>query len=161
MEFIPAHQRGRWQGRLAFISNLGLPVSAFIGWVVIPLFGWRSMFAFVGVSSLLAWMALRRMTESPRWYESRKRYKEADALLNRIEAEVEGATGLSLLPVIPASAAGSQTEERKASVATLFQGALRRRTILAVILMVCMNITLYAFTAWFPTILVRSGVAIS
>jgi putative MFS transporter len=160
MEFIPAHERGRWQGRLAFLSNLGLPVSALMGWVLIPRFGWRSMFAFVGLASLIFWLAARHMPESPRWYESRRRYKEADAVLATIEAEVERRTGSKPSPVLPAAAAGA-AKIRPPSITRLFRRPLFRRTILAVILMVCMNVTLYAFTAWFPTILLRSGGAIS
>ncbi len=160
IEFVSSEQRGRWQGRLAFISNLGLPVAAFLGWALIPRFGWRSQFALIGALALLVWTARRYVPESPRWYESRGRYREADAALNQIEAEVERRTGVKLEPAIPANASDPSSSPIP-TLGSLFHGTLLRRTVLAMLLMICMNVTLYAFTAWLPTVLLQGGIALS
>src|SRR5438067_712910 len=90
-EFVPARERGRWQGMLAFLSNMGLPASAFISLAIIPLCGWRWMFGLVGVLAVFVWALRKAMPESPRWLESHGRQAEAEALLKRIEAEAESA----------------------------------------------------------------------
>ncbi|MFN0169144.1 MAG: MFS transporter [Bryobacteraceae bacterium] len=156
-EFVPARERGVWQGRLSALSNLGLPVSALMAWVLIPRFGWRSLFAVVGVLSFVVWFTRKYMPESPRWYESRNRHVEAEATLRDIESEVERLTGSRLDPVT----AGAVAPEAGFPARALFRGPMARRMTLAITLMVAMNFTLYAFTGWFPTILVQKGVPIA
>ncbi|MCI0622625.1 MAG: MFS transporter [Acidobacteria bacterium] len=163
-EFVPAQQRGKWQSLLLLISNLSIPTSALVCWVVIPRFGWRWMFVAVGLLSVILWTARRAMPESPRWYESRGRYAEAQSQIVAIEAEVEKATGQSMTAVLPEAQAinsrGNSGSEEPRSIGALFKGQMLRRTFLAIILMVCMNVSIFAITAWIPTILVQSGMAI-
>lgn len=163
-EFVPARQRGRWQSLLLLISNFSMPTSALASWLVIPRFGWRWMFVAVGVLSLILWTARRAMPESPRWYESRGRHAEAASQLNAIETEVEKATGRSmrsvLTEVLPVDLGQDSVSNEPSSIRVLFKGRMLRRTLLAIILMVCMNVSIYAMTAWVPTILVRGGMAI-
>jgi MFS transporter, putative metabolite:H+ symporter len=154
-EFVPARQRGRWQGLLALISSLGVPVSALASLLVIPHFGWRAMFLLVGVLSLIAWLLQRTIPESPRWYESRGRHTEADEVLCQIERAVQKRTGQSLpSPMLrDATVSGSHPPSWR----TLFAGRMLRRTTLAMTIMVCMNVVIYAVTGWVPTILVQRG----
>src|SRR3954454_18745581 len=50
-EFVPPATRGRWLGIVAVFVVTGLPISALLGWVLIPLFGWRVMFVLGGVGA--------------------------------------------------------------------------------------------------------------
>ncbi len=154
-EFVPARQRGRWQGLLALISSLGVPVSALASLLVIPRFGWRAMFLAVGAFSVIAWLLQRSVPESPRWYEARGRHAEAEEVLRRIEKEVQRSTTQPLAP--PASEDILVTPSVSPSWRTLFVGRMLRRTTLAMTVMVCMNVVIYAVTGWVPTILVRRG----
>src|SRR6476620_10584272 len=43
-EFFPARIRGRWSGMMCTVVTAGLPVSAFLAWLLVPTFGWRVMF---------------------------------------------------------------------------------------------------------------------
>src|SRR5689334_11672724 len=95
-EFVPARKRGRWQGMLAFLSNMGLPASAFTSLLIIPLWGWRWLFALVGVLAVFVWVLRKAMPESPRWLQSHGRHAQAEALLTRIESEAERASGNAL-----------------------------------------------------------------
>src|SRR6202011_6101490 len=87
-EFIPPQVRGKWLGGMSFIVVLGLPATALVGTLVIPVFGWRAMFVIGGIGALVVWYLRKALPESPRWLESVGRYDEAEALLRSIEREV-------------------------------------------------------------------------
>ena len=88
-EFVPPHKRGRLQGLMAVFVVSGLPVAGLIGLLVIPAFGWRSMFVLGGIGALAVWYARKALPESPRWLESSGRDKEAEEIMQRIEAEAQ------------------------------------------------------------------------
>ena len=48
-EFVPARSRGRWLGFMAVFVVTGLPVASLLGYLVIPIFGWRAMFILGGL----------------------------------------------------------------------------------------------------------------
>jgi len=160
-EFVPARVRGRWQGMLAFLSNLGLPASAFLSLLIIPRFGWRWMFGIVGVLSLLVWTARKRFPESPRWLESRGRKGEAEAQMASIEAEVKDTASVWDIADDLLHEPGPEEAGKPVSAISLFRKPLLRRTILAMLIMICANVSVYAFTAWLPTILFSSGMSMT
>src|SRR5581483_11353439 len=43
-EFVPPATRGRWLAFMSFIVVAGFPVTALLGYLIIPEFGWRPMF---------------------------------------------------------------------------------------------------------------------
>src|SRR5665811_1845101 len=43
-EFVPPRTRGRWLSFMAFLVVSGFPVTALLGYLIIPSFGWRPMF---------------------------------------------------------------------------------------------------------------------
>ena len=94
-EFTPPHARARWQGMLARLSNLGIKMPALLCAAVLPLFGWRPVFALIGTLAILVWTPRRLIPESPRWYESRGLNVEAEKTVGRIEREVESCIGFS------------------------------------------------------------------
>ena len=51
-EFVPPKTRGRWLSMMAFVVVAGFPVTALLGYLIIPAFGWRPMFVIAGVGSL-------------------------------------------------------------------------------------------------------------
>jgi MFS transporter, putative metabolite:H+ symporter len=83
-EFVPARTRGRWLGLMAVFVVTGLPVASLIGYLVIPLLGWRAMFVLGGARALVVWHMRKSLPESPRWLESVGRDAEADRLLRTI-----------------------------------------------------------------------------
>jgi len=103
-EFVPPGARGNWLGGMNVIVVSGLPVAALLGTLIIPLFGWRAMFALGGLGALVVWYLRKALPESPRWLESVGRTAEAEALLQSIESEVSQQHG-SLVPPVPRSSA--------------------------------------------------------
>ena len=157
-EFVPPAKRAVWQGKLALISNLGIPASALLCATLLPHFGWRPVFGVIGILAVLVWIFRRSMPESPRWFETVNRSEDAERTLSEIESEVERYTGARLAPVSTASIRAPQIKQP--SVKILFQGALRRRMFLAMFLMVCTTVTVYAFTAWLPTVLLKKTIPV-
>src|SRR3979490_646664 len=97
-EFVPPKTRGRWLSMMAFLVVAGFPVTALLGYLIIPAFGWRPMFIIAGVCSLIVWYLRKNLPESPRWLESQGRTAEAEALMQAIEKESAG--GGTLPPVV-------------------------------------------------------------
>ena len=152
-EFIPPAARGRWLGMMAVIVVTGLPVSALLGYVLVPHFGWRIMCVLGGIGALFVWRMRKSLPESPRWLESVGRNDEAEALLVLIEAE-SGAGGplpfastVPAAPVLPFSA--------------LFTRPLLGRLILGCIALIVINTLIYGFITWLPTFMVKQGLSVT
>ncbi len=154
-EFIPPDSRGRWAGALGAIGSSALFLSSVMALFVIPNFGWRWMFVPVGLGSIVIWYLRKAMPESPRWLEAVGRLEEADAVLNRIEAEV-ARTG----PLPPVIVTGPSTTIPR-SVGSLFRGELLKRTIVGSVMMIGLNTVIYGFITWLPSFLVHQGVGIN
>lgn len=150
-EFAPAASRGRWLGFLAVVVVTGLPIAVLISTVMIPAFGWRSMFVLGGIGALVVWYLRKALPESPRWLESVGRNAEAEALLARIEASVPG----TLAPVMPSAPPPSR------ALATLFAPPLASRMVLGCIALIVINTLIYGFITWLPSFFVKQGLSIA
>src|SRR5260370_8555598 len=84
-EFVPPQARGKWLGIISVFVVAGLPVTALLGTLIIPRFGWRIMFMLGGLGALIVWQLRKALPESPRWLESVGRTQEAVAILPAIE----------------------------------------------------------------------------
>ena len=154
-EFVPPAHRGRWVSLLGMMINSGLLVATVIGYFVIPRLGWRWMFAIAGVGAMVIWIMRKRMPESPRWLESVGRTAEAEAELANIEAQVEREIG-QLPPVV-----GVQTvTPRRLPLSALFARPIIGRTLVAALVVVSVNVSVYGFVAWLPTFFVKQGLTI-
>ena len=153
-EFVPPATRGRWLGFMAVIVVTGLPVSALLGWLIVPAFGWRAMFVLGGIGALFVWRLRKALPESPRWLEAVGRTEEAEALVARIEAESAG--GRALPPVVVESGPAPSR-----SLATLFAPPLLSRMIVGCVCLIVINTLLYGFITWLPTFFVKQGLSIA
>jgi putative MFS transporter len=150
-EFAPAASRGKWLGFLAVVVVTGLPVAVLISTVMIPAFGWRSMFLLGGIGALVVWWIRKALPESPRWLESVGRSAEAEALLQEIEAAVPGPLAPIALSAPPPSRA----------LATLFAPPLASRMVLGCIALIVINTLIYGFITWLPSFFVKQGLSIA
>ena len=150
-EFAPAASRGRWLGFLAVVVVTGLPVAVLVSTIMIPAFGWRSMFLLGGIGALVVWYIRKALPESPRWLESVGRFEEAEALLTQIEASVPG----PLAAVRPPAPAPSR------ALSTLFVPPLLSRMVLGCIALIVINTLIYGFITWLPSFFVKQGLSIA
>jgi putative MFS transporter len=151
-EMFPARSRGKYQGWVMFIGLLGIPAAAFTAQIAIPAvsWGWRLVFLW-GALGLTFPLFAPALEESPRWYERRGRFADADAALDRIEASVL-AEGKVLPPPNP-----SVTTHREGNFFQLFAPGVRGRTLLFVTAWMFQTLGFYGFSAWVPTLLVERG----
>ena len=154
-EFAPPKERGRLQGLMATAVVTGLPVSALLGLLLVPNFGWRVMFVIGGLGALVVWYARKKLPESPRWLESVGRTAEAEALMASIEREVEAEKG----PLATPAAAPLSTVSRK--LGSLFTRHMLPRVIVGSLVLIVINTLLYGFVTWLPTFFVKEGMTIA
>jgi MFS transporter, putative metabolite:H+ symporter len=154
-EFVPPASRGRWAALLSLITNSALFVSALVGYLVIPRYGWRWMFLIVGVGTLIIWYLRKALPESPRWLEGKGRVAEAEELLRRIEGEVQAEHEL------PSVGPAVSHAPEPSSIATVFSRAMIARTLVGVTLSVVIGLVVYGFVVWVPTFFVKQGVSIA
>jgi MFS transporter, putative metabolite:H+ symporter len=148
-EFFPARIRGRWSGMMCTVVTAGLPVSAFLAWLLVPTFGWRVMFLLGALGSIVAWFLRRELPESPRWLVIMGRNTEADALVSSFEREAgfDSASNLPPSPeIIVPHAAGD-----------LFRRPLLASLIVGCVSLMAANTLIYGFVTWLPTFFVGQG----
>jgi MFS transporter, putative metabolite:H+ symporter len=154
-EFIPAAWRGRFGTILNLLINTSLFLATFLGWLIIPHYGWRWMFAIAGVGALVVWYLRKSMRESPRWLASRGRMEEAE----KIVSDIERACGVDPDSALRATDFPMQdaTAEKAAHWSDLFSRRLLRRTITGITVLVALFTVNFAFVSWIPTFLVKQG----
>jgi putative MFS transporter len=155
-EFIPASWRGRFGTILNLIINTSLFLSTFLGWLIVPHYGWRWMFAIAGCGALVVWFLRKSMPESPRWLATHGRAEEALRIVERIEATCGASASPAAMPVADTS---SVVDEGR--VSDLFSRRLLARTVTAVVVLVALFVVNYAFVSWIPTFLVKAGHSVS
>ena len=152
-EFVPPKTRGRWLSFMAFIVVAGFPVTAILGRLIIPTWGWRPMFIIAGVGSLIVWYLRKRLPESPRWLESQGRTAEAEALMQTIEKEVAPAGALP--PVVAAAPVAQFT------ASDMLRPPLLQRMIVGSWVLITINTLIFGFVIFLPQFFLRQGLTIS
>ena len=165
-EFVATRHRGAFTGALAGFFSFGFVGAAILGYVVVPSSddGWRYTVALLAcpVVILLVWR--RAIMESPRWLDSRGRTDEAERVVARIEAAVQGyghvlppVAAEATRPAAPAPAGRSMF----ASLGVLWSKPLRRITTMSWCLWIAVTFSSYAFFTWIPSLLVQRGMTIT
>lgn len=97
-----------------------------------------------------------RLPESPRWLLRAGRDAQARQNLEAIEAEVSAEHGS-----LPAVRDIPPLGERRARLTELFQGQLRKRTLMLWALWIFQTLGFYGFVAWVPTLLQAHGLSLT
>lgn len=154
-EFVPPQARGKMQGIMAVFVVTGLPISALTGLLLVPLVGWRVMFVLGGLGAIAVWYARKQLPESPRWLAANGLDREADELLNRIEAEVAAEKG----PLPPPSTVAAPSFSR--AFGSLFSPQIFPRLVVGCVVLIVINTLLYGFVTWLPSFFVKQGMDIA
>ncbi|MET0749019.1 MAG: MFS transporter, partial [Rhizobium sp.] len=154
-EFAPPSKRGLFAGIIAVATNSALFAGNLFGMIIIPTIGWRFMFVLVGVGALATWFFRRNLPESPRWLENKGRFEEAEAVLQKIEAEAE------LRGPLPPAVYQPITVVKHAPISAMLKPDLLARLFVGSMIIIGVSATLYGFITWLPTFFVKQGLTVS
>jgi putative MFS transporter len=152
-EFVPPKTRGRWLAFMAFIVVAGFPVTAILGYLIIPQWGWRPMFIIAGIGSLIVWYLRKNLPESPRWLESQGRDAEAEALMTTIEKEVSLTAPLPPV-VVPAPVP-------QVAAIDMLKPPLLQKMIVGSWALITINTLIFGFVIFLPQFFLRQGLTIT
>ena len=151
-EISRAKGRGRFFLLYQLIFPIGLVGASLLGFWLVPLFGWRTMFLIGGLPAILVFVlfAGNILPESPRWLVSKGRFEEAELVVGQMEsaARSSGAVIASApepMPIAPAP-------RRETSRLELFRGIYRLRTIVVWFIWITTYFVTYGVNTWLPTI---------
>ena len=158
-EIVPRQIRGRAFAVNQSIQFLAVPVVALAAWKLGPetiagIAGWRWVILLGAAAAMGVWFIQQRLPESPRWLAEHGRFDAADAIVSRLEAQVEAQIGRPLPPPTPVP----ETTEHHTRLSEIFRAPLLGRTVLLVVLNAFQAVGFYGFTNWAPTFLAAQGV---
>lgn len=149
-EFAAAKRRGRFFLLYEVLFVVGLSFAAVLGYLLVPVFGWQSLF-YVGLLPAVLTLPLRLfLPESPRWLIDQGRLVDAGSIVHRLETEVE-TSGRKLaapapIPLRPVMQA------RRAGWRELFSPAYRNRTLMLWVLWFTAYMANNGLVTWLPTL---------
>src|SRR5215475_6801252 len=152
-EFVPPRSRGRWLSFMAFLVVAGFPATAFLGYLILPGWGWRPMFVIAAIGSLIVWYLRKALPESPRWLESKGRTAEAEALMSLIEKEA--ATAGELKP------AATPAPSPQVPVTALLRPPLLQLMVVGCWVLITINTLIFGFVIFLPQFFLRQGLTIT
>jgi putative MFS transporter len=153
-EFVPPRSRGRWLSFMAFLTVCGFPVTAILGYLIIPNFGWRPLFILAGIGSLIVWYLRKNLPESPRWLEAQGRSAEAESLLQAIEKEVADGVGKLPAPVLAAPLP-------QFTAASMFRPPILQRLLVGSWVLITINTLIFGFVILMPQFFLHQGLTIT
>jgi MFS transporter, putative metabolite:H+ symporter len=159
-EVFPAAKRGRYQALALALGLFGIPITAVVARLVVPMGpeGWRLVFVFGALGLIFFLVASFNLPESPRWLIGKGRLRElADAV-----ARIERLSGERLDHGAAAPSVASPVRERSLSLRGGGLGELLgrrygRRTLMLWVLWGFATVGFYGFFSWVPTLLVHHG----
>jgi putative MFS transporter len=159
-ELAPRDVRGRAFAFSNVIQFCGVPLAAFLAWLLVPLAplgfsGWRWVILIGAAGAVVVWFARRAVPESPRWLLAHDRAGEADAIVTDWEAEARR-QGCAF-HAVPAS----PPQERRGSLKELLRPPYRGRAAMLIVFNLFQACGYYGFASWVPTLLISQGVEVT
>jgi MFS transporter, putative metabolite:H+ symporter len=150
-EFAAAKRRGRFFLFYEILFVIGLAFAAVLGYLLVPLFGWRSLF-YVGLLPAVLTLPMRMfLPESPRWLITKGRLSQAENVVGRLERDVEK-SGQVLAAPSPVPLQSGASPERSAGWKELFSPTYRKRTLMLWSLWFTAYLVNNGLVTWLPTL---------
>ena len=121
-ELSRAHGRGRFFLLYEMIFPLGLMATGQIGAWLVPAFGWKFIFLLGGIPGLLITFLVARLPESPRWLISKGRIREAEAIIEQVEASTERRVPAAASPTAVSAASLMQRSRWSELLSKIYRG---------------------------------------
>jgi putative MFS transporter len=161
-ELVSKHSRGRAFAFNQSVQFAGVPVVAFVSWLLVPsapfgVEGWRWVLLVGAAGALPAWWIRRHIPESPRWLAGRGRLAEAETVVAQLETSIVQRDGMVLPEPIPQPPASAKSGR----VAEIWSRFYAPRTIMLIVFNLFQTVGIYGFSSWVPTLLMSKGIALS
>ncbi|MFL5588814.1 MAG: MFS transporter [Ktedonobacteraceae bacterium] len=168
-ELTPRHFRGAMTAVLDSFLSVGYFLAPLLAFALLPRlsldFGWRTLFYIGAFPLVFVPVLLRWMPESPRWLEVTGHPREANAIVSRLEHDIERRTGEQLPPPHIEAAretgnlqAGAGVHARqKGRYRQLFHRPFLKRTVMMWMAFSCILFIFYAVQTYTPTVLIQKG----
>lgn len=160
-ELVPRHIRGRAFAFNQVVTFSAVPVAAFLAWLLVPiapfgLDGWRWVVLAGSLGALVVWYIRLRVPESPRWLAGHGRVAEAEAILDRFEAESGVAATDSDARAEPQAEASWRLTWHE-----IWRLPYLTRTVMLVVFNLFQTVGYYGFSNWVPTFLISQGITVT
>ena len=156
-ELLPSKLRGYYFTVCLAFLPLGAAAAGLLSYYLVPVIGWRGVAVIEAIPCLLALVIWKYVPESPFWLETKGRYEEADAIMNKIEQRVVEITGKPLPAVHVPNVTYQATTPEKAPLKELFSREHIKSTLLVTIWWPTALAALYGLMTWFSVLLVAKG----
>jgi putative MFS transporter len=141
-ECVATRYRGRFLASMIILWPGGQLAAAGVALVLVPHYGWRSLFIVGILPAFLTFWMLYKLTESPRWLAAKGRMEESKQVLRVLGADEESLAGLA-----------GEDLTSKVPISVLLKGQYLRRLILTCGYYFFAYFGYYGFVLWLPTIL--------
>jgi MFS transporter, putative metabolite:H+ symporter len=147
-ELSRAHGRGRFFLLYEMIFPLGLMATGQIGAWLVPAYGWNSIFLLGGIPGLLITFLVARLPESPRWLISKGRLREAEAIVEQVEAS----TGRRVPAATPSTTSSTASLMQRGRWSELLSHVYRGRTLIVWTLWATAFFIANGLNNWMPSL---------
>jgi putative MFS transporter len=150
-EFMPTKYRGRAVTSATFFWTSGSMAAALLGMVLIPMFGWQSMFIAGFLPALLLLPMWSIIPESVRFLVRRGKLDEAERIVDKLSTVPAKQIAEQSVP------AGAKVTGEKVSISQIFKGKYGKLTIGVWLMLFICGFVFYGLGAWLPSIFLKMG----
>lgn len=152
-EFMPIRRRGVLLASSALLYQVAGVMSALIAIVLVPMFGWRAMFAVGALPLVTVFLMWRYLPESVRFLIQKDRTKEAEAIVRDLSSiDPSSIPGQAVM-----ATAADLGQAKSVSVWNVLKGGMLRVTLGIWFMNVTSGFVFFALLTWLPSLLIAQG----